>query len=46
MRKNNPTVKADSQPNLKPRFNFKIRDKNDAKRIEEILDLEIKKMDD
>ncbi len=46
MRKNSPTVKADDQQNQKLRFNFKFKGKNSAKRIEEILDLEIKKIDD
>ncbi len=44
MRQSSPTVKEDNRQNQKLRFNFKF--KNNAKRIEEILDLEIKKMDD
>ena len=44
MRQSSPTVKEDNRQNQKLRFNFKF--KNNAKRIEEIFDLQIKKVDD
>jgi hypothetical protein len=46
MQKSSPTVMAHAQMSKKQRFIDKLRNSNKTKSLEEILDLEIKKVDD